>query len=262
MDRHRRDACHVDRLMALARGLIVAVLLAATSAPAGLDAAPATQEPCGGVSLTADWPVRDLLPQSTLPLGPWYQAPSSSWGPPATTYPAVEAPAGCDPVAWQRARVVAVARRYLGLSYRHHHVPAWDPPAALVGPDAAGPGLDCSNFSAWVYNYGLGVRFTSDVQQQAAGPLAPGRVLAPDEPYASGDLLFILREDRSQVSHVVIYVDDNTVIDSHGAYGGITEHPRTGWYQTHLSHARRIVEGSDPILGWPPDEQDGKLPAG
>jgi cell wall-associated NlpC family hydrolase len=174
----------------------------------------------------------------------------------------VAPPDGCDPVAWQRARVVAVARRYLGLSYRHHHIPAWDPPAALVGPTAAGTGLDCSNFTAWVYNYGLGRRFTSNVQQQADGPLAPGRGLAPDEPFAPGDLLFILREDRSEVSHVVVYVDENAVIDSHSAYGGVTEHPRTGWYLTHFSHARRIIEGSEAILWAPQDEPAGKLPAG
>jgi cell wall-associated NlpC family hydrolase len=155
-----------------------------------------------------------------------------------------------------------VARRYLGLNYRHHHVPAWDPAAALVGASSAGQGLDCSNFSAWVYNYALGMRFTSNVQQQAVGLLAPGRVLRPDEPYAPGDLLFMLRQDRSEVSHVVIYVDENTILDSHSAYGGITEPPRTGWYLTHFSHARRIVE-SDAAMWWTaPEEQLGKIPAG
>jgi hypothetical protein len=79
------------------------------------------------------------------------------------------------------------------------------------------------------------------VQDQADGPKAPGRVLAPDEPFAPGDLLFILRQDRTEVSHVVLYVDENTVIDSHGTYGGVTAHPRTGWYLSHYSHARRIL---------------------
>jgi hypothetical protein len=247
----------------LALAALLALLVLATTAPAWLGAAPAPEELCGAVSLVADWPARDLLPQASLAPGRWYeQAWNGGWGPRAAPYPAVQAPAGCDPVAWQRARVVAVARRYLGLSYRHHHVPAWDPPAALVGPDAAGPGLDCSNFTAWVYNYGLGLRFTSNVQQQADGPLAPGRVLAPGEPYAPGDLLFILRQDRSEVSHVVLYVDDETVIDSHGAYGGISAHPRTGWYLTHFSHARRIVEGREALSGAPIEEQAGKVPAG
>jgi len=244
-----------------ALALAALVALAATTHPAG--AAPAPQEQCGPASLAADWPQRDLLPQALLPVARWYQrAWNSGWGPLAATYPPTVPPGGCDPVAWERARVVAVARRYLGLAYRHHHVPAWDPPAALVGPAGAGPGLDCSNFTSWVYNYALGIRFTSNVQQQADGPLAPGRVLAPDEPFAPGDLLFILPEDRAEVSHVVIYLDDNTVIDSHGAYGGVTEHPRGGWYLTHFSHARRIVEQGNTIVGAELDEQPGKIPAG
>ena len=140
------------------------------------------------------------------------------------------------------ARVLEVARRYLGLAYRHHHIPAWAPSAELTGAANAGSGLDCSNYTAWVYNYGLGLRFTSHVERQADGPEAPGRVLAPDEPFAPGDLLFILSADRARVSHVVIYVDDNRVIDSASARGGVTEHPLSGWYQTHYSYARRIIE--------------------
>ena len=203
----------------------------------------AQEAPCGPASLVADWDERDRLPQSETPASRWYERSwNGGWGPLAATYPAVAPPDGCDPVQWQRARVVAVARRYLGLSYRHHHIPAWDPPPVLTGLANAGPGLDCSNLSAWVYNYGLGVRFTSNVRYQSDGPLAPGRVLAPDEPFAAGDLLFILREDRAEVSHVVVYVDEHTVLDSHGDFGGVTEHPRSGWYVTHYSHARRIID--------------------
>ena len=251
------------RRLVLACVAILALLTTASGVPAGRGAAPAAQEPCGRASLVADWPERDLLPQATLAPARWYGlACNGGWGPHAATYPTIQPPAGCAPVAWQRARVVAVARRYLGLAYRHHHVPAWDPPAALVGPTGAGEGLDCSNFTAWAYNYALGIRFTSNVQQQAAGPLAPGRVLAPDEPFAPGDLLFVLRQARSEVSHVVLYLDENTVIDSHGTYGGITMHPRSGWYLTHFSHARRILEAPSAASWAPPDEQEGKLPAG
>ncbi len=261
MSRVRAGVPRAFRAVALALALLPALL--AGAAGARPDAAVAQAAACGPATLAADWPERDFLPQSPLSPSRWYeQAWNGGWGPRAATYPAVLAPVGCDRVAWQRARVVAVARRYLGLGYRHHHIPGWDPPAALVGPTAAGTGLDCSNFTAWVYNYGLGIRFTSNVQQQADGPLAPGRVLAADEPFAPGDLLFILREDRSEVSHVVLYVDENTVIDSHAAFGGVTEHPRTGWYLTHFSQARRIVDGNGAILWTPADEPAGKLPAG
>ncbi len=68
---------------------------------------------------------------------------TGTWGPRAAAYPSVVVPKGCDPVKWKRLRVVAVAERYVGLPYRHHHIPQWDPDE--------GPGLDCSNFTSWVY---------------------------------------------------------------------------------------------------------------
>ncbi len=227
--------------------LLVGGWLAGAGGPASSAAArpqsAVADDPCGTASFAADFALRDLLPQATVPDSQWYERDwNHGWGPDAATYPTVEAPAGCDPLRWKRARVVAAAERYLGLPYRHHHVPGWQPSASLAGAARAGAGLDCSNFTAWVYNYALGIRFTSDVQKQADGPRAPGRILAPNEPFAPGDLLFILRGNRADVSHVVIYVDENTVIDSHGSYGGVTEHAMTGWYLTHYSHARRVLE--------------------
>ncbi len=190
------------------------------------------------VGVTHDFPARDRLPQTDVPPDRWYGEGMSSWGPAAAAYPGVGPPEGCDSAAWKRARILAVAGRYVGLRYRHHHIPAWDPPNG-------GPGLDCSNFAAWVYNYGLGIRFTSDVKEQAAGPLAPGRRLARGEPFAAGDLLFILHPDRSEISHVAIFVDKGHVIDSRNGNGdgaGVRLRPFTGWYRSHLSHARRVIE--------------------
>lgn len=182
-------------------------------------------------SLTYDLGERDRLPefQKSLP-----SKSSGKWGPHAFQYPPVVVPAGCDPVKWKRLRVIAVAKRYTGLPYEHHHVPAWQP------TQGKGPGLDCSNFTAWVYNYGLGVRFTSDIQRQSGGPEAPGRLLNHRESFEPGDLLFILKKDRSKVSHVVIYLDANHIIDSHGP--GVGTRSFKGWYKSHLSHARRIIE--------------------
>src|SRR5262249_22285177 len=159
------------------------------------------------------------------PVDEWYTRNwNQGWGPKAAAFPKVAPPSGCDPVQWQRDRVVAVARKYLGLGYRHHHIPGWSPSAALVGDAGAGAGLDCSNFTAWVYNYGLGIRFTSEVGAQATGDQAPGRQLTADEAFAPGDLLFIWNETRWQISHVVLYLDEQTVIDSHEASGGVTAH--------------------------------------
>lgn len=183
-------------------------------------------------SLTADFAARDYMPQSNTPEGEWYVGELGSWGPRAASYPAVEAPAGYPPAFWKRERIVTVAKRYIGLAYRHHHIPAWDP--------GEGKGLDCSNFTSWVYNYGLGVRFTSLVGAQADGFKAPGRRLAPSESFEIGDLLFITKKDRSRVTHVVIWLGEGKIIDSHGE--GVRVRNFAGWYKDCFSHARRVVE--------------------
>lgn len=208
--------------------LVAAVILW----PGGGAASP--EWPIPLAALTADFPGRDRLPQSPLPQSAWYGDPGpGSWGPGAATYPPVAVPGGWDVVAWKRQRIAAVALRYQGLAYRHHHIPAYDPPGE-------GRGLDCSNFTAWVYNYGLGVRFASAIGRQCEGPGAPGRRLAPGEPFAVGDLLCITTRDRSRVSHVAIWLGDGQIIDSHKQ--GVRVRPFAGWYRDCFSHARRLVE--------------------
>lgn len=194
-------------------------------------------------SLTADFTERDKIPQSPVPFSEWYlESKQGTWGPKATIYPKVTPPNGCDPIAWQRERIIKVAERYIGLSYQHHHIPGWAPPSTWVsklnGPESAG--LDCSNFTSWVYNYGLGIKFSSDITEQSESKTAPGRRLQKDEAFAAGDLLFILKGDRSLVSHVVIYINENQIIDAHDK--SIQIRPFRGWYKTHLSHARRVIE--------------------
>ncbi len=182
-------------------------------------------------SLTYDFDQRDSLPE--LEKSP-ASAVSKKWGPHAYSYPAVSVPIGCDLVKWKRLRVVAVAKRYIGLPYEHHHIPSWK------SVEYQTQGLDCSNFTSWVYNYGLGLKFTSDIQEQSEGPKAPGRVLNEGESFEPGDLLFILKRDRSKVSHVAIFVDGKLIIDSHGV--GVEIRTFEGWYKSHFSHARRIIE--------------------
>lgn len=192
-------------------------------------------------SLTADFPARDTLPQATISPALWYiKNWNNGWGPRAYTYPPVAPPAGCHPVQWKRNRIIAVAKKYIGLPYQHHHIPDWDPPPQLTRRLNESKGLDCSNYTAWVYNYGLGIKFTSAIRAQANGPYAPGRILAHDEAFQPGDLLFILKRDRSKVSHVVIFLNKEEIIDSHGT--GVKIRRFNGWYKTHFSHARRIIE--------------------
>jgi len=186
------------------------------------------------LALVADFAARDALPQSPVPMSEWVTM--KGWGPKASAYPEVKAPQGRAPITWKRARVLAVAKKYIGLPYRHHHIPAWAP-AGEVDPEEAGNGLDCSNFTSWVYNYGLGIRFASDIEKQSDGP---GRVLAADEPLAPGDLLFIRNQERTRISHVALYLDPDHVIDCHAA--GVAIRAFKGWYKTHLDHVRRILE--------------------
>jgi hypothetical protein len=184
-------------------------------------------------SVTTDFAQRDMLPESNTPERDWYgNRRLGSWGPHPRQYPPAKAPAGCDPVEWERARIIAVAKKYIGLPYQHHHIPAWSP--------AEGPGLDCSNFTSWVYNYGLGIQFDSKIQIQESSSSAPGRLLGKDEKFAPGDLLYILKADRSRVSHVAIFVDDSHVIDAHN--GSVQVRNFDGWYKWNLSHARRVIE--------------------
>lgn len=182
-------------------------------------------------AVTADFAERDKLPESGIAPSRWIKM--KDWGPAAAKYPAVSVPACADSVEWRRRRIIAVAEKYIGLSYRHHHIPAWHTAKIAAG-------LDCSNFTAWVYNYGLGIKFTSNISEQSDGPLAPGRKLGRDEKLEPGDLLYIMKKDRSRVSHVVIFVDEGHIIDSHAE--GVRIREFKGWYKTHFSHARRIVE--------------------
>jgi hypothetical protein len=191
------------------------------------------------LALTADFATRDQLPESPLPEAEWYaDALQGTWGPAAAEYPPVDAPTGCAAIGWKRQRVIAVAEKYVGLPYQHHHIPAWDPASAWAS--AEGPGLDCSNYGAWAYNYALGVKFTSDVEAQADGDEAPGRKLEAGEPLEPADLLYILSADLSHVAHVVLLVDATHIIDSTGP--GVQIRSFAGWYQDRYSHARRIIE--------------------
>jgi len=140
-------------------------------------------------SVILDFPSRDAFLEKYMIAST--QLRHDSWGPKPPTFPLAQIPVGIHPVEWQRARVVEVAKKYIGLPYKHHHVPTW------YGPE--GQGIDCSNFTSWIYNYGLGIRFTSHCQKQAESDRAPGRKLKEGEKLEPGDLLFI--EKKRQKCH-------------------------------------------------------------
>ena len=178
-------------------------------------------------SLIADFNYRDTLQETDVPESEW--SLWEPWGPPAAHYPAVAAPSEFDNIKWYRDRVIEVAKKYIGLAYMHKHIPSQG-------------GLDCSNFTSWVYNYGFGIIFTSDVVEQAASSDA-GRLLDGAESLAKGDLLFIWNSSFTSISHVAIYIDENTLIDSTiDTVNGVAVRSLSGWYKIYFSHARRIFE--------------------
>jgi cell wall-associated NlpC family hydrolase len=145
------------------------------------------------------------------------------WGPSAATYPPPTLPCAKIP-AWQRARVVAVASKYMGLVYKHCHVPA------------AG-GLDCSNFTSWVYNYGLGKKFTSNVQAQAKLHTA-----VPRSQLVAGDLVYFYKSDGKTIGHVAMYVGSGQVIQEGGGTGKVNlAQLDTGWLDKQYAFSKRVI---------------------
>jgi cell wall-associated NlpC family hydrolase len=167
---------------------------------------------------------RDSLPQSNIPVDQWYIKDwNNGWGPDAAHYPI---PIGPSP------DIITIARHYIGLPYQHHHIPGWNP-----------NGLDCSNFTSWVYNYGKGRKFTSNVNKQAMmyqTELNMTRINNFNE-LQPGDLLYFWRNNKNDISHTGIFSGNNYLIDSHGI--GVKERliTKNSWYFKHFSHAIRII---------------------
>jgi cell wall-associated NlpC family hydrolase len=171
---------------------------------------------------TGDFSFRDTLPETAIA----DSAPATHFGAYSLPYPKVIFPKGVDRLAWSRVRLVEAAKKWLGLPYAHHHIPSMG-------------GIDCSNFTAWVYNYALGIRFTSNVVAQSQ---EIGRRLSPDEKLAPGDLIYLYDRDGSgNISHAMLYVDDETIIDSHLDDGGVHLRPFAG-IKTRIAWARRLLE--------------------
>lgn len=202
-----------------------------------------------------------------------------TWGPPSRHYLAPEGLARRS-LAWKQQRVIATALRFEGYAYQHHHIPDWDPPSDWPwSPCCAGrngKGVDCSNFTAFAYNLGLGLRPSGGIERQAEqleikGP-GPDRLtraerIALPATYAdyrstlrTGDLLYI-RNLKGILAHVVLWIGDigvspdgtPLVLDSHGGKVrdsngvripcGIHLRPfrDQSWYHRSASHAHRLL---------------------
>ncbi len=281
--------CYTPPPMILVRCVIAAIL-----AVAGLvvHAAEPTYKSPYRVEFT--YPVEELIHdilhgdraaprhQSRVPIAEWYSKKTrekyGAWGPPRAHLPVPRIVVG-KPAEWKRQRVIATGMRYIGLSYQHHHLPDWDPPAdwpwkpVAYGRNARG--VDCSNFTTTAYDVGLGIKPSSDIDKQTVmteSPLLDGgvvrahRIERPAEyelfskELRTGDLVFI-KNDSGHVSHVVLWVGaigrspDGTplILDSTGEGrkdskgqaipDGVHLRPFTpqSWYFREMSHALRLI---------------------
>jgi len=221
--------------------------------------------------------------EASVPYREWYDAAYQKrwkhWGPAAKHFSPPVGSAAKGP-EWMRQRVIATGLRFVGYTYQHHHVPDWEPPADWPKDEKqttpVTKGLDCSNFTAFVYNMALGIKPTGDVHDQAALTEAPGpgngrstvvkRIELPEryedfeKTLLTGDLLFV-KNNQGEVSHVVLWVGkighspdgaplilDSTgsgTKDSNGVEipNGIHLRPfkRGWWYASKASHALRII---------------------
>lgn len=238
-------------------------------------------------------PWNDPQAEAAEPFAAWEAAHAgargAAWGPPARTYPAPRLPR--QDLAYLRERVIFVAALHIGLAYQHHHLPSWSPPAGwpwiAVKAGANGPGLDCSNFSAFVFNYALGLRLPTaigaqGVQLSLQGPGGGGcqpvarlqrahydALLAALQP---ADLLYF-QDRHGRIRHTAFWIGalagrplilDCTDLrhpDGHGAVVPTGVHLRpfdeSGWYWRHFSHAHRLIGAETPHCRAPGDFPEG-----
>ena len=207
-----------------------------------------------------------------------------AWGPEPRHYPAIDNFDTLSPT-FKRERLLAVAMQLVGLPYQHHHIPDWDRPENWK-PVAYGrnsKGIDCSDFTSWLYNYGLGIKLRTGIQTQANMTSVPGpgddgfieaRTISANsygelvKKLKTGDLLYITNK-AGNVSHVIMWVGEcgrapdsvPLVIDctglghkdSNGVEIPIGVHLRPfledGWYYKSFSHAHRIIrENNDQAV--------------
>ena len=177
--------------------------------------------------------------ESETPHGEWYSPgvhkKYGPWGPVARQYPAAP---GLDrrSVEWLQDRVIYSAARWIGLPYQHHHIPSWNPPAGWPWKQVAygrnSPGIDCSNFSSFNYNYGLGVKLDTGIKTHVIMFLGKA-ASSPD-----GTPLVI---DSTGGGHV----DCNSNAIPIGVH--LRPFSPNSWYFKSFAHAHRIVHSVSKV---------------
>jgi cell wall-associated NlpC family hydrolase len=228
--------------------------------------------------------------ESSTPHEHWYSHETrrrfGAWGPEQRHYEPLPGLAERQ-LNWKQERVIAVGARFIGYEYQHHHVPDWDPPQHWPWKHCCaghnGRGVDCSNFTTFVYNHGFGIHMSSGIGEQAKLHTAligshehhavhrielPAGYEERQKTLHTGDLLYIRGREEGPISHVVMWVGpigrtlggrspsnvplimdshgDNVVDDDgHHIPCGIHLRPfrADSWYNRCASHAHRIFTG-------------------
>jgi hypothetical protein len=234
----------------------------------------------------SDPPRNDWHLQSETAYERWYSPAIlkrfGSWGPEPRHFPAPFADFTKVSPDWMRQRLLAVGQKMIGLPYQHHHIPAWDPPADWPWKEVAygrqSQGVDCSDFTSWLYNYGLGIKLITNVHKQAdrldvPAPGGEGTITAQEilgngdykaliKNLITGDLLYI-KNKQGEISHVIMWVGnigkspdgEPLVMDCTGTGTGHKDSNGTAiplgvqlrpftedsWYFKSFSHAHRII---------------------
>ncbi len=225
-------------------------------------------------------PRNDWRLESQTPFEEWYsqaiKKKYQAWGPEPRHFPAPDN-LNTKSAEWKRQRLLAVAVRMIGLPYQHHHIPDWNPPADWPWKEVKygcnSKGLDCSNFTGWLYNFGLGIKLNTNIEKQADSQLIDAEVITTNgvgkENYEllvkglkTGDLLYIKKRNEEKISHVIMWVgvygkapnDVPLIIDCTGEGHkdsnsndipvGVHLRPFTpdSWYFNRFSHAHRIIK--------------------
>jgi hypothetical protein len=192
--------------------------------------------------LNSDFPTRDAIMTAD---GNKSCTGNGSFGPWASIYPAVPVPSGCDTTNWAQQRVLKIIDYFVttkGFNYCHHHVGTWMPgtqyqqllnicptggsgdPTAVEGYCSnAQPtnwkGIDCTTYTATVYNYGFGMYVVTNTGNQACGPNAPGVALNltrdQQSQFLPGDIIYLKKDSAgSAISHGIFWTGIQAVIDT------------------------------------------------
>lgn len=223
-------------------------------------------------------------------------ANGGTWGPRAAVYGAISTTSCADTATFQRELVMAAENYWVdqGINYCHHHIPGWLPPTSPAkfrnsssgstsGGDSSGmtctanrkrdgsqsltalpqddinwQGVDCSDFTSWVYDFtgithdqgnletGIGTQACSTgddplVGKAQAGVLLDinqGNIASLVDHLRPGDLLYI-----TQTAPVAAGSAPSNVAD-----GYVVSHVIT-WTGKHFSDLRNGPDGSlyDPV---------------